>query len=319
MRSLANTKMIDEIVSLAETADAIFLLVVSYQEADGMNGVGLVYRTNGRRDDAIDCVISTNDFIRSIWVSPSGALWLSSESGNVWTTASVPWKKRKDDDIAFDVYDASFSWKWTTLTSQDRCSPTLGSIWGTSDSDVYIGDHIGGIYHWDGKSWTVVYTAKGSITSFGGSSPKDVWAVGENGALAHFDGKIWQQLSYESQSGDETFTGVCVDHSSVVYICSQSSGLLLQGTDKNLKIVAQNDKLQLRGIAFLGERLLLACGSGGVAELQDGKLKIIRSTFNPIYITAGKCRVFFLDATCKMEYVEYDPLHPEHPWYFVTY
>ena len=40
-----------------------------------------------------------------MWNSPTGSVWLSSDDGNVWTTANVKWRKAKDPELAFDSYD----------------------------------------------------------------------------------------------------------------------------------------------------------------------------------------------------------------------
>jgi len=311
---------INEIVSVAEVGDSLYLLIVQYEEADGGNGVGLVYRTDGSREAAIEPVLSTNDYIRAMWSSPSGALWLSSEDGNVWTTGPVKWAKPKDPDLAFDAYDPALQWSVVRLPDlEEGGPPNLGALWGTDDANVFVAASNGPIYQWNGKNWRRVHTAAGTIRAFAGTDPGNIFAVGEKGALAHFDGKAWQTIGNpDGTERDELFTGARFGVDGSVYICSQS-GRLLHGSRSGLTVLAQDDKLSLRGLAFLGDRLVLAAGESGVAEFQQSALAVIRSTFHSTYIAPGKARLFFLDASTETCYVEYDPAHADAPWWFVTF
>ena len=315
------SERIEEIVAVAEVGDAVYLLLVGYEEGDGGNGTGFLYRTDGARVSELQPVLSTNDYLRAMWASPEGSIWLSSEDGNVWTDADAKWSKAKDRELASDSYDPKLKWKVTTLPSPhgEDGTPTLGAIWGTGDANVFAAASEGPIYQWNGKNWRQVHVAAGTIRAFAGTGPSDVFAVGEQGALAHFDGTAWQTLNNpDDTEGDELFTGACSDAEGSVYICSQN-GRLLHGSGSGLTVLAQDANLSLRGLALLGDRLLLAAGDGGVAELQVSTLVVVRSTFHSTYIVAGKARLFFLDASTETCYVEYDPAQDEMPWCFVAF
>jgi hypothetical protein len=315
------TEVINEIVHLAETESCLYALVVHYEEADGGNGVGLVLRTDGAREGDTETVLTTNDYLRSMWVSPSGAVWLSSEDGNVWTNAKVRWPKSKDPELDFDSFDATMKWQVTTLPNPQDLGhpPNLGAIWGTDDSNVYTAASNGPIYQWNGKAWNQVHTAIGTIRAFSGTSAQDVFAVGENGALLHFDGSTWRALSNpEGGRNDELFTGVNMSPDGSVYICSQD-GRLLHGSASGLVALSQDSDLPLRGLAFVGKRLLLAAAEKGAAELQQSTLAVIKSNFHSTFITAGRGRWFFLDASTQTCYIEYDPRQSEAPWWKVTF
>ena len=43
------SEKIEEIVAVAEIGHAVYLLVVGYDEGDGGNGTGFLYRTDGAR------------------------------------------------------------------------------------------------------------------------------------------------------------------------------------------------------------------------------------------------------------------------------
>jgi hypothetical protein len=315
------SEKIEEIVAVAEIGDAVYALIVGYEESDGGNGTGFLYRTDGKRVTELQPVLSTNDYLRAMWASPTGSIWLSSEDGNVWTSANVKWVKAKDPELASDSHDAKLKWKVTTLPNPqgEDSAPTLGAIWGIDDTNVFAAASDGPIYHWNGKTWRQVHTAAGTIRDFTGTGPDNVFAVGEEGALVHFDGTVWTTLSNPDDTrGDELFTGACHGADGSVYICSQD-GRLLHGGKSGLTVVAQDESLSLRGLAFLGDRLLLAAGESGVAELKNSALTVIRSTFHSTYIASGKARLFFLDASTETCYIEYDPAQQKMPWCFVAF
>jgi hypothetical protein len=315
------TEVINEIVHVAETEDYLYALVVHYEEADGGNGVGLLFRTDGTRNTASETVLTTNDYLRSMWASLSGAIWLSSEAGNVWTNAKVRWSKSKDSKLDFDSLDPAMKWHVTTLPNPQGLDhpPNLGAIWGTDDSNVFAAASNGPIYHWNGQAWKQVHTAAGTIRSFSGTSAQDVFAVGEKGALVHFDGSAWRPLrNPDGGRSDELFTGACHSSDGSVFICSQD-GRLLHGSASGLTALSQDSDIPLRGLAFLDNRLLFAAAEKGVAELQKSTLVVIRSTFHSTFITAGKARWFFLDASTETCYIEYDPAQSETPWAKLTF
>jgi hypothetical protein len=103
-----------------------------------------------------------------------------------------------------------------------------------------------------------------------------------------------------------------------VYICSRS-GRLLHGSATGLTVLAQNDDIRLAGLAFLADRLLLVAGEKGVAELENSTIVVIRSTFHSTYVTAGRSRLFFLDASTNTGYIDYDPANTDKPWCFVSF
>jgi hypothetical protein len=315
------SEKIEEIVAVAEVGSALYLLVVGYEEGDGGNGQGFLYRTAGTRESELEPVLSTNDYLRVMWASPSGSIWLSSEDGNVWTTANVKWTKPKDPELSFDSYDARSKWRVTTLPNPDGedSPPTLGALWGTDDVNVFAAASDGPIFHWNGKAWRQVHRAPGTIRAFSGTAPDNIFAVGEEGALLHFDGVTWHDLvKPDGTQGDELFTGACHGADGSVYICSQD-GRLLHGSKAGLAVLAQDEALSLRGLAFLGHRLLLAAGESGVAELRKSALVVARSTFHSTFIAPGKGRLFFLDASTETCYCDYDPAHKDEPWWFVTF
>ena len=70
---------------------------------------------------------------------------------------------------------------------------TLVDVYMVSATDGYIiaWDTPGArIFHYDGNTWSLQYTAPGSLNRMDGSSPNNIWAVGLN-LTVHWDGTQW--------------------------------------------------------------------------------------------------------------------------------
>ncbi|MGE5353398.1 MAG: WD40/YVTN/BNR-like repeat-containing protein [Acidobacteriota bacterium] len=89
--------------------------------------------------------------------------------------------------------------KWTPL---DYLEGDLASIYGFSDSDIWIaGDWQvdNNLYclisHWDGKAWkTWKMQEYPNIYCIWGTSSKNMYAVGAEGTMLHYDGYSWQKV-----------------------------------------------------------------------------------------------------------------------------
>lgn len=307
---------ITEIVSLAEVDGSLHLLFVEYPEGDGGNGVGAIYRTDGSRDPVLDGLLTTNDTLRWIWGAPGASLWAASENGNVWTNAKVKWAAPRQSDLDFQSLEPTRPWTVTTLPDlrDEGYAPTLGVIWGTSDTDVFVAAGGGHIYQWNGKAWLQTHSGGGDIRAFAGTGPADVYAVGEEGTLLHYNGRAWTALQPPGEAvDDETFTGCCMDPDGAVLVCSQA-GRLLHGTPAGLSVLATSDELQFRGISLLDNRIMLAAGAAGVAEFKKKGFVIARDTFHAVSVFPAGMRLFFLDDSSEPTYVEYKPSDKKMPW-----
>lgn len=126
------------------------------------------------------------------------------------------------------IYDGE-SWK------QEKCSGfssnNFGPIWGSSESDIYVGsiESTSGIYHFDGTSWSPAAGPYGEIHEIWGSSPSDIYAVGRDfgGTVFHFDGNAWtERLSAEGLSTIGAIRSVWGSSASDVYAVSETGELL---------------------------------------------------------------------------------------------
>jgi len=82
-------------------------------------------------------------------------------------------------------------WNGTTWSTTVTQVVEVTDIWGSSSSDVYVSG-IFGLSHWNGTTWTESddFLVDHS-DGLWGSGPGDVWAVSEIGELAHWDGAAW--------------------------------------------------------------------------------------------------------------------------------
>jgi hypothetical protein len=81
---------------------------------------------------------------------------------------------------------------WTVATTLlPTGTPSLGGVWGTDESHVWIVGAAGTVLFYDGSSWTSRFSGSSDyLRAVWGSGPSDVWAVGDGGAI-HWNGTAW--------------------------------------------------------------------------------------------------------------------------------
>lgn len=317
---------VPEILHAVETGGAVYFLRIDPEEGDDADAPGHVFRMKDtRKDGEVPVqVLASNDTLRVLWASPSGALWVASADGNVGTTAKVSWQAPADG-TEYRAVGRTPKWSVTALppSESDRLPPNVTALWGTGDDDVYAGTDIGDIYRWDGQAWTQaqrgVDLGKPGIRAFGGA-PGDVYALGSGSTLLHFDGSSWTRLTAPGKpNGHETFTGLVRRANGEVLIAgSGDEGRLLSGTAKALTEFGRYP-IELIDMAPLGDRILFATGNG-VAELVGRKVKMIRDTFETATMSAGEGRMFFFEPAPEFPgFIEYDPTKGDDAWWGVDF
>lgn len=315
-----------EILQVAEASGAVYFLRIDYEEGDIASAIGHVFRVFDTRAEGEVPVqmLATNETLRTLWTSPSGALWTASADGVVGTTASVRWPAPASG-ADFLAMNASPPWTACDLPRirSSRLPPNVTALWGTSDADVYAGTYGGHVYRWDGKSWTQSVDGpgdgNGTIRAFGGS-PGDVFAVGAQASILHFDGTVWRTLNPPGPAnGHEGFTAVHrLPGGDVLIAGSGDEGRLLHGTSAGLTELGRYG-IELVDMAALGDRVLFATGDG-VAELFERDVRMIKSSFRTASVSSGIGRLFFIEpAQDYPGFVEYDPRHADAPWWGVEY
>lgn len=316
--------MASEILSVAQTKKSLHLLFIDYEEGDIGNAVGQVCTVPDSRDEGPvpTQVLSTNDTLRAMWASPSGAVWVASADGNVGTTAKVSWPALP---AGVDYTTASGpKWAATSLPKlkASKLPPNITALWGTGDSDMHAGCYGGHLYHWNGKEWRQLHEGSNdgntTIAAFGGTDA-NVYAVGAQDTLLHFDGNAWRALAVPDagSNGNESLTGVHrLADGNVLIAASGDQGRLLHGNAAAGWTDIGRYPIELIGAAALGDRLLFATGDG-VAELVGRDVKMIKDTFATAAIFPGIDRVFLIKPAQEYPgYVEYKPDEKDAWWGF---
>ncbi|HVK77661.1 MAG TPA: hypothetical protein VM734_30360 [Kofleriaceae bacterium] len=110
---------------------------------------------------------SGNPNYNNVWVAPDGDAWVTVSNGTLE--------------------------RWHGATSEilSPCAGCfLGSIWGTSSTDIFITTLPAGILHFDGTTWNRIYGGPEIAGGYLGV-PGDVWVSGGEGALMRWDGATW--------------------------------------------------------------------------------------------------------------------------------
>ena len=268
-------------------------------------------------------VLATNDELRVLWCSPSGALWVASANGNVATNAAV----------AFGTLPARWSYlarigtTWqamalpaiATTGSGNGLPPNVEALWGRSDNDIYVATYRGHIYHWNGTAWRQVHdgatTDNNELRAFAAVSATETYAVGQQGTLLHCQGTSWQPVALPNPRSNESLTGLCALADGNVLISGnsrQGSRILRGNATTGLQEIAHSE-LQLIGMATIGERVLFATGDG-VAELIDGAVVVLKDNFKTAAIFPAPDGAFLLEPSPeKPSFIEY-VVNREKPW-----
>jgi hypothetical protein len=157
----------------------------SSMESNGvpLHDMGFALHWNGRAWTQQN--IDTKAALWGIWGSGPGDIWMV---GNDDTGA---WVVLRGDGRT-----------WSEIARGDGTSSASG-IWGTGPDDVWIYGFLAMLRHWDGKTWTNLDGALGTVENvaqMGGSGPQDTWAIGTDfGAayvsVARWDGSAWDTSS----------------------------------------------------------------------------------------------------------------------------
>ena len=184
--------------------------------------------------------------LNAVWTFAPDDVWAGGQSmlhfdGTAFAEVTIPQAGFVADFLGFapnDLYAVAgaslLHWDgaaWATVDFGGTIDPSgLTAIWGTSASDLWLGDSSNGrVHRWNGTTWSTTVTQVVEVTDIWGSSssdvyvsgifglshwngttltesddflvdhsdglwgtgPGDVWAVSEIGELAHWDGAAW--------------------------------------------------------------------------------------------------------------------------------
>ncbi len=150
----------------------------------------------GRRDYTwtVDTLDAPNNFYFRMWASSPSDIWLVSSSN--WDKSVVH-------------YDGE-SWSYYGVNGMFP-----KSVYGFAENDIYVGSSGGGIWHYDGSTWTQIakLTKDGHnnivFDNMWGEASGDIYAFGaypgeygyNNSVIAHFKDGIWEILNTDGLYG----------------------------------------------------------------------------------------------------------------------
>jgi hypothetical protein len=320
--SLMSIPVRREILATCDGDDGLYLLILEYEEGNAGDAVGGVHRAGTKRavGSPPEQVLSTGDALTTLWLSPSGNLWVGSATGRVATTAAVGWSPATSGVArGYQGLGSRPDWRVAELPRLQASGlpPNISALWGIDDEHVFAGTYGGHIYAWDGQAWTQRYASpdkpRASIRAFGGSMGS-VFAVGEQGLLLHFDSRRWQDVPLTGTgNGHESFTGIRVLTGGDILVSGAGDqGRVLHGTERGLNELARCE-VPLLGMASIDHRVLFATGDGA-AELIGNGVQVIKQGPLNTGICAGRGRAHFIEAEQpRPSIIEFDPREAS-PW-----
>lgn len=295
---------IEHVIDAAKNSNGSYALYTEYNESDPSSAVGqlALYGTNFDGQ-----ILGANCQLNAFWLSPSGAVWVVDDHGDVFTTADVRFSTPPFEKLEYR--GNGFNWKVTNIFWGQ-----LNGIWGTSDDDVWITSFNGEVFHWNGSQWReeFLFEAPNSIS---GSSADDVYVVGYSGSIFHWDGASWTKVALpEDVEHNEAFTDVCVVDYKTVYITGRNSRLLKGNSVDGFSDVGVLG-YSWYGVANIGCRVFLAGGSRGIFEYSNGSFVCLKDKGHPVGAFSSGGAVFFIPAEQQPRawYIEYNPNSPK-PW-----
>src|SRR5215471_7059732 len=113
-------------------------------------------------------------FLNGIWAPSKSSIYCPWSSGDGGLTGQI---------FHFDGR------AWKSIASAPAA---LQSVWGSSESDIFVVGRQGTILHFDGTTWSSYSTGRYEwLEGIWGSSPRDVFVAGPSDSVLHYDGAIW--------------------------------------------------------------------------------------------------------------------------------
>jgi hypothetical protein len=188
----------------------------------------------------------SGDLFDNVWEAPNGEVFMTESTGFMWHSV---------DGISFAKIDTG-------------CNCFLGSIFGTSATDVFM-TSLPGIVHYDGSTFHGQDTQGLIVGSYQGVA-NDIWVAGEDNALLHYDGSTWTPVDIGLSPAEWTLENVSFNATNDVWWWADRSAsdvvalLHWDGTSVHATPIDATNFPLINSIAVIDDRWWLVGGSGSI-------------------------------------------------------
>jgi hypothetical protein len=230
------------------TSTEFRMLVHTAEEPDN----ALTFRSAIVRRDARGLALERvfDEWVTSMWQSPTGLLCAVSMAGNIHT--------REDN-------------RWATMNVGKRVY--LNNVWGLDDDRIYCCGLERAFLKKAAASWDFANDGlQGDLTRVGGSDADNLYVLGERGAIYHFDGSRWSAM--DSPTNRKLLYLSCPSRE-VTYVCGRNGTLFRRSGDVWEQLNAGG--VNLYSLAHFRDKMFFGAGVEGIFELRDDEAVVFRS------------------------------------------
>lgn len=186
-----------------------------------------------------------DEWVTSMWQSPSGIIYAVSMAGTIHTLAEGAWTTTRPDGRLY-----------------------LNNVWGLNDQSVYICGMDGVFLRKRGTSWERSDgPPKGDLTRVGGTSEDDLYVLGPRGTMFHFDGALWSAV--ESPTNRKLLNLFCASKNDV-YVCGRS-GTLFHGSPNKWQQMEVSEAT-LHSVIWFRDTVFVGAGVEGLLQLRRAEV-----------------------------------------------
>ena len=318
----ADLREADEVVRVIDiraAGGAAYLLMTVYPEGEPLAAAGRVRRVSVDRDGEAELMLGAGHTLTCLWTSAAGHVWAASANGRVWTTAPVAFAAGPLE-AALDVQaDPAVAWRQASLPVPPALGygPNLSCLFGFGDDDVFAGTFEGFLYHFDGRTWSILASDRraGGVRMHG-LRRDDLYAACDGGVVLHFDGQRWRSAALPAEGGHGTVTAVRVLPDGRVDACDTAGRVYRGSAAAGFAAIAHTPGRPWYGMAVHDGRIVLASRDGAF-QLDDADQVVpMRTTFGALDVTEVGRGLFFVadDQDQAPAVIDFDPGVRGRPW-----
>jgi hypothetical protein len=187
------------------------------------------------------------------------------------------------------------------------------AIWGTAANNQYIVNVRGEVWHFNGTTWTTVFTTPGNVPTkaIHGIASDDIWVGADNGRMYHWDGNAWTGEDVATT----TIRKVWVSAAGDVWAFTDSHGFHKEGSTWMSYVIGGNQVTSVSGTgpndvwvvdSSLPHKLWHWTGSDW-SEVATGAttpmLAVVAVSGNDVHVSAEQGRLYHWNGTSWNEQI----------------